>query len=373
MLQDIVNAQRGKVDVELWELRIPLDPPIASARGPIKQTFVLLALAKDEKGNAGIGYSSFKDERELTQAAAVASGFVKACGPTLPALLNVERVQENFSGAQTPVQNWPARSAANALSLAAWDLAGIRRGLPCAEFWGRQAGREGIACYASALWLDQSIPQLIEEARGYRRQNYRYVKMRSGPSLQENLERIAAVQTVFPEPRSIAIEAAAEWTVDGTHEFLQKAPGDYLWIEDPVPHALMKQIRHVERNQIAAGEKCTSLTELIELHGTDGVPLLPLDVQYLGGPVRFMEAAHVLDALGAVVGAHRFSHYSVHLLACLKKSLPLEMLDWTNPALRPLPDPDKNGQVPVRGPGFGVSDDLDRSMLQKFGSRVDAL
>ena len=79
-------------------------------------------------------------------------------------------------------------------------------------------------------------------------------------------------------------------------------------------------------------------------------------------------AARALNALGATVGAHRFSHYSVHLLAGLPRSLPVEMLDWTNPAFHPLAGPDAAGRLPVEGPGFRI--ELDQAVIDRHGVKV---
>ena len=91
-------------------------------------------------------------------------------------------------------------------------------------------------------------------------------------------------------------------------------------------------------------------------------------VQYVGGPIRFLEAARVLNALGATVGGHRFSHYSMHLLASLPRSLPIEMLDWTNPAFYPLAGPDVSGRLPVEGPGFRIV--LDQAVIDRHGVKL---
>jgi L-alanine-DL-glutamate epimerase-like enolase superfamily enzyme len=91
-------------------------------------------------------------------------------------------------------------------------------------------------------------------------------------------------------------------------------------------------------------------------------------VQYVGGPVRWLEAARTLNALGATVGAHRFSHYSIHMMACLPRSLPIEMLDWTNPAFHPLASPDASGRLPVEGPGFRIQ--LDQGVIDRHGVKV---
>ena len=151
-------------------------------------------------------------------------------------------------------------------------------------------------------------------------------------------------------------------------DFMAEAKDELLWVEDPVDYSAMEQIRQGSVNVIGAGEKCRSMDELLDLYKKGGVRKVIIDVQYVGGPVRFLEYARVFYGLGADVGAHRFSNYSIHLLACLPRSMPIEMLDWTNPAIRPLPDPDAAGCLPVRGPGFRI--ELDQAVVDRHGTVV---
>ena len=52
----------------------------------------------------------------------------------------------------------------------------------------------------------------------------------------------------------------------------------------------------------------------------------------------------------------------------LPRSLPVEMLDWTNPAFHPLANPDASGRLPVEGPGFRI--ELDQAVIDRYGVRV---
>ncbi len=351
------------IEVELWNLRVPLVPPIQTPRGAVTETCLLLVFASDARGHRGIGYSSYRRAADMEQSSAIAARLIDASQSTLAGLLGIERIQESMGP-----DNAPAKAAASALSLAAWDLAGKQAAVPCADLWGRQSGRENLECYASALWLDKSAAELTEEAREHRANHYRYVKMRVSQSLEDNLERIAAVRQVYTEPHSIALETGSEWTAEICNAFLDQCPWPLLWIEDPESHAKIHNVKAHPVNSIAAGEKSTSAPELYELYTRGGLRKLIIDVQYIGGPLRFLEAARVLNALGATVGAHRFSHYSMHLMACLPRSLPIEMLDWTNPAFHPLAGPDASGRLPVQGPGFHIV--LDQAIMDRHGVRL---
>jgi L-alanine-DL-glutamate epimerase-like enolase superfamily enzyme len=351
------------VNVELWNLRVPLVPPIHSPRGMVTETCLLLAFVSDDKGHRGVGYASFRAPSDMAAATTVARKLAAEAAPGLAGLLNVERQQE-----ATCENNAASRFAASAVSLAAWDLAGKQAGVACADLWGRPAGRDRLDCYASALWLDKSPAALIEEARMHRRNNYRLVKMRVSRSLKDNLERISAVREVYTEPATVALETGSEWTAAIANEFLDACSAPLLWIEDPEAHDKIHLVKDHPLNTIAAGEKSTNARELYDLYTRGRLRKLIIDVQYVGGPVRFLEAARALNALGATVGAHRFSHYSMHLMASLPRSLPIEMLDWTNPAFHPLAGPDASGRLPVEGPGFRIQ--LDQAVIDRHGVKV---
>ncbi len=353
----------NSITVELWNLRVPLDPPIQAPKGLTTETCLLLVFASDDKGHRGIGYSSFRRPADMEQASAIARKLVAEAAPGLAGLINVERQEE-----ATCESSAASRCAASAVSLAAWDLAGKQAGVPCADLWGRPAGRERLDCYASSLWLDKSPAELITEATMHRQNNYRAVKMRVNRNLTDNLERIEAVRQVYSEPGTVALETGSDWTAEIANAFLDACSAKLMWVEDPSPHDQLHLVRDHPFNPIAAGEKSTAARELYELYTRGRLRKLIIDVQYIGGPVRFLEAARALNALGATVGGHRFSHYSMHLLASLPRSLPIEMLDWTNPAFHPLAGPDASGRLPVEGPGFRIS--LDQAVIDRHGVKL---
>jgi len=351
------------IEIELWNVRAPLDPVIHTPRGPVVETCLLFAFVTDDDGRRGIGYASFRRAAEMEAATNAARDLLTRRPPGLAGLLSIERTDES-SGKTSAA----SRAAASALSLAAWDLAGKRAGVACADLWGRPAGREHLDCYASALWLDKTLDELIAEARAHRSAGYRYVKMRVSQDLEDNLARIGAVASVYAEPGTIALETGSEWDETIANTFLDRCGTHLLWVEDPAPHAALHRVQQHAFNTIAAGEKATTANELYEIQARSGLRNIIIDVQYIGGPLRFLETARTLNALGATVGGHRFSHYSTHLLASLPRSLPIELLDWTNPVFRPLAGPDATGKLNVEGAGFRI--EIERGVLERYGAKV---
>ena len=357
------SQSANRVNVEIWNLRVPLDPPIQAPKGAVTETCLLLVFASNGQGHRGVGYASFRKASDMDAATAIAQKLIAEAAPGLAGLLNVERQQE-----ATCESNSASRSAASAVSLAAWDLAGKQAGVPCADLWGRPPGRDSLECYASALWLDKTLAELIVEAKMHKQNNYRAVKMRVNRSLHDNLTRIAAVRQVYSEPGTVALETGSDWNAAIANEFMDACTAPLMWVEDPESHDKIHLVRDNPINTIAAGEKCVHARELYDLYTRGRLRKLIIDVQYVGGPVRFLEAARILNGLGATVGGHRFSHYSMHLLAALPRSLPIEMLDWTNPAFHPLAGPDATGRLPVKGPGFYI--ELDQGVIDRHGVKV---
>lgn len=352
----------NKIHPELWRLTIPLSTAIGTPGRSFSFTHVLLALIRDSNNNCGMGYSRFFEPVELERTVLAARALLPRAA-SLAELLDIERTEE-----RAPAEHRGAiRSAANAISMAAWDLAGRQRGIACADLWGRPAGRETLDCYASALFVHTPIHELSEEARSYRSRNFRQVKMRVARTFEETLARVAAVQTEYPAPETIAIEAALSWDIPTTNAFLRNTPVRPLWVEDPVNYDLLGAVE-LDGHVIAAGEVLGSIGELIRLHETGQVANIIIDVQAIGGPVRFLEAARLLFALGARIGSHRFPHQSAHLLACLPESLGVEAVDWANPSLDPLPDPGPDGRVAVLGPGFNTT--ANQQVIDRYGERV---
>jgi L-alanine-DL-glutamate epimerase-like enolase superfamily enzyme len=353
------------VQIDLWNLVVPLAEVLEASAGPRKRIAHVLIAFMHDADKRGIGYSIFREQANLDLATQAAQKLVATVRPGMTGLLDIERFEEgNRAGDATA-----SRSAANALSLAAWDLAAQQQGCACADLWGRPPGRTELECYASALWQEQSVDELIIEAKRYRDQNFRYVKMRTVHDLKENLERIAAVRSVYTKPATIAMEAAgAAWNVDDANAFIRAAEGHYLWTEDPVKYDVIGQVKETANSKIVAGETCATTAELIKLFDEGNVRSIVIDVQCIGGPVRFLEAARLLHSLGATVGGHRFPYYSSHLLASFPKSLPLETIDWANPSLEPYRAPDENGRVPVEGPGFAIR--MNQKIFERYARRI---
>jgi L-alanine-DL-glutamate epimerase-like enolase superfamily enzyme len=345
---------------ELWLVTVPWDRAIRSPGGEHGATYALVVRLRDSEAREGIGYAYGLSPSAIARFGENALGLAPSNTCTLTELLAVERRDDQRS--QT---SGASRSAACALSMAAWDLLGKQRGMRCAELWGGSPARKTIDAYASGLFLGSAIDDLLQDARQHRGQGFTNVKMRGGLSPKEDGARYAAVCSVFPEPGSVAVDFWSKSTVPAVNEFIAQAATQPLWIEDPTDSAGLGGI--TARALVAGGESCHSLTQLLALYEA-GVRHIILDIQVLGGPLRFLEAARLFHALGCKVGSHTFAHQSPHLLASLPDSMPVEVLDWWNMLFKEPLQPDEHGRLAIQGPGFGVA--LREETLAAHGTRL---
>src|SRR3982074_2693294 len=85
------------VRIELWNLVVPLAEVLEASAGPRKRTaHVLFAFMQDSK-HRGIGYSIFREQKDLDAATQAAKALIGAVQPEMTALLNIERCEEQNS------------------------------------------------------------------------------------------------------------------------------------------------------------------------------------------------------------------------------------------------------------------------------------
>ena len=346
------------LSVEVWRAPTPIPRPVLTVVGLYDTYFHLIVIVR-EGDLTGWGMSGMATLPHLDAAVECAVGFVGE-RPDLAQLLGVER-----RGYDTA-----SRGASNAIALAAWDFAARRLGVACADLWGRDDGVTALSCYGSGFFLDATVDQLRDEARAYREAGYRYVKMRTGTSVDDDLVRFDVVREVFPEPGTVAVDSVNNWQPADARAFAERMSAPLLWMEDPTPYSQMGALKGIDA-PIAAGESLETIPDLEDLRNRGGMQLALLDVQRLGGPILWLRAASALAARGARIGSHVYTPQSVQLLACVDDPLPVEVFDWSDPLFVTPPRPDSEGRLAVQGPGFGV--DLDLAVLRTHGELVLAV
>ncbi len=345
-----------RVEIEIWRVPTPIPRPVLTAAGPYDTYFHLVVIARRGE-HMGWGYSGMATDALLDGACAFAASVFDERRMPLEALLRVERV-----GTDTA-----SRGATNAIALAAWDLAAREHQLGAADLWGRRTGTEAIACYASGFFLDSTLDELHDEAQRYRDAGFRFVKMRTGLGVADDVQRFEVVAEHFPEPRSIAVDAFHSWSAADALAFIEAVDADLLWVEDAAPYDQIAAL-HPTGALIASAESLETTADVLSLVSSARLGAALLDVQRLGGPRNWLECAAAVAANHTRVGGHVYTPYSLHLMACVENPLPVEVFDWSDSLLVDVPGPDRHGRLAIAGPGFGV--DLNLDTLARHGRRL---
>jgi D-galactarolactone cycloisomerase len=337
----------------------PLAAPVLTPAGMYDTFFHVVVVAR-EGPHEGWGYSGLATAPLLDASAGCAARILDEDAGSLGALVGVEHRSSRSEGTA-----WNA--ATNAIALAGWDLVARKLGVACADLWGRRPHTGALDAYASGFFLGGSTADLVDEAERYRSAGYRFVKMRVGLEVDVDLQRFDAVREIFPDDCQIAVDAVCSWSCEDARRFVERASAPLLWLEDPTPYQDLAALGPVEA-PLAIGESVQEIADLEDLRRTCGLDYALLDVQQLGGPVRFLAAANALAAQGARIGSHIYTAPSAHLMACVDQPLPVEVFDWSDLLMDPPPAPSEDGRIAVRGPGLGTA--LRHETLHEHGTRV---
>jgi L-alanine-DL-glutamate epimerase-like enolase superfamily enzyme len=305
-------------------------------------------LLQEDDGRRGFGYTMHVDQPGAMAACEAIGNLLEALPLTPAHLLSIEEI-----AIDTRAVDRATRSASNALSLAAWDLAGHYFEQPCAQLWG--ASRKTLHCYDSNALAFAEDHELEGVAAACLRRGVRQAKMIVGQhSVEEDLERVEGVLRVLG-PGNLAVDALCAWDPAQAGAFMEQVSELLLWVEDPVPYQQLGELTAL--HPIAAGERSTGLAELLSLAG-QGVTGMLVDPGLLGGPLRQLEVSRALAAVQLDVGFHAYPYYLAHIAACLDHHLPVEIQNWGDPLFARRPQLNAAGELVIEGPGFGLEPDM---------------
>ncbi len=163
--------------------------------------------------------------------------------------------------------------------------------------------QSGYPCYTtSAGWLgysDEKLRRLCQEAVD---EGYRYIKLKVGANLDDDLRRCAIAREVIGPDRQLMLDANQVWDVGTAIEWTQAlAHFDPLWIEEPTSpddvlgHATIR--RAVAPVGVATGEHGMNRVLFKQLFQAEAIDFCQLDAARLGSlneilPVLLMAAQH---------------------------------------------------------------------------------
>jgi L-alanine-DL-glutamate epimerase-like enolase superfamily enzyme len=250
----------------------------------------------------------------------------------------------------------------SAVDRACWDAVGKVEGKPLYILLG--ACRDEAPAYGCGLWLQESIEELAEEAKGFVAEGYRAMKLRIGkPRMEEDLERVQAVREAIGPGIKLMVDANQRFSVDHAIKLGRAIePFDITWFEEPVPvNDLMATARVAAALDIpiANGENINTrygFRQVLEMKAAD---ILMPDLIRVGGVTEFMKVAHLAEAFEVPVTPHIFPEESMHMVGAIPNATYVENMGWFSPLYREKVELRDGAVVLPKRPGFGFTFDPD--------------
>lgn len=257
--------------------------------------------------------------------------------------------------------------ALSAIDRACWDAVGKVAGKPLYKLLG--AYRDEVPTYISGLWLQQSIEELVKEARGFLMEGFRAMKMRIGkPRIEEDVDRVRAVRQAIGPDVDLMVDANQRFTAEHAIRLGRKLEEFNLtWFEEPVPAYDLEGSARVASAldvPIASGENVYTrygFRQMLEMKAAD---ILMPDLVRVGGITELLKVAHMAEACEVPVTPHIFPEESMHLVGALPNCTYVENMPWFSPLYREKIQFQKGLIVLPQRPGFGFT--FDPNIIERY-------
>jgi len=279
-------------------------------------------------------------------------------------------------------------AAISGVDIALWDLAGKALGQPVWRLLGG-AHRERVQIYATGFYRVKGqgeAPRLADEARQRAAEGYRFLKIKLGFGVADDLEVMQAVARAIDGKglRMMIDTNHAYGVADAVRLGRALAPHDLRWYEEPVAAedlAGYRELRGKLDVPIAGGENEFAAWGFRSLFEARAVDIAQPDVCASGGFTACRHVAALALAHGVQVNPHVWGSSvgqvaSLHLIAALPVSNPSLFADEpifeydcsAHPFRESLIDKPLRHQggwlALPEGPGLGI--EVDRKALERF-------
>ncbi len=213
--------------------------------------------------------------------------------------------------------------AISAVDLALWDILGKATGQPVFKLLGGRTKRK-IPVYASRLY-SQKLEDLAAEARLYKEEGYRAMKMRFGwgpvdgaAGMQQNLALVRTVRDVIGYDIDLMAEVFMGWTLDYARRMLPLLePFQLRWLEEPVipddigGYAALKALGRIP---IAGGEHEFTIYGFRTLLEAKALDYIQFDTNRVGGITQARNIAAMAEAHSVPVIPHAGQMHNFHIV-----------------------------------------------------------
>jgi len=253
--------------------------------------------------------------------------------------------------------------AISAVDIAAWDLRGLRAGVPLYRLFGgveRDVSIYGSGRSANAL----PLPELTARTESYLREGYTAIKLRVGRRPpEEDLARIAAIRNAVGDQVTLMIDCNEQLDL-ATAIWLSNRAADFgvRWIEEPLPAENLQAYATLasrSRTPVAAGEHLAGVEEFGQYANANAAALFQPDAALAGGITGCLQICRLASAHGIPVSLHSLAELHIQVATADPNVCYVEHFPILNEIMTAQLAP-AEGQVkaPAR-PGHGIVWDRD--------------
>lgn len=214
------------------------------------------------------------------------------------------------------------------LDLALWDAEARSAATSVSGLIGRR--RDTVRAYGSGVNLHYSLDELVAQVQRWVDAGFDAVKVKVGkPSLDEDLERIAAVRSVLGPARALMIDANQRWSLDRATERVDALSRfDLAWIEEPLRaddlagHAeLSRRLASSSRVPIALGENLHTEHRFADFLRADAAQIVQPNIVRVGGITPLLRIAELAERHGSALHPHLLPELSGQLALTLSAAV----------------------------------------------------
>ena len=217
-----------------------------------------------------------------------------------------------------------------AIDIGLLDLQAKAAGLSLADMIGRQ--RDSVPVYASGVNRHLPLDELSEQVHRWVEAGHTAVKVKVGrPSLEEDLERVAAVRRIIGPHRLLMIDANQLWDLPTARRAARAMSAfDIFWLEEPLPAEDLQayaRLRSAVDIPLAAGESLYTEPQFRDALLAGAVDFLQPNVCRVGGITPFLRIARLARMFDIPVMPHLLPDISGQLALCLPLAAMVEDID----------------------------------------------